>query len=88
MPLPNRDISSSGLVSVVGNHRNLRKCMLAGDLAGGPAQQFLANHKQVDQDARGKQSIAVLLESSVAYLHESEFQFQHLEHMLDLTSHP
>ena len=62
--------------------------MLAGDLGRRQAQEFLANHEQVDQGARGKQSIAVLLESAVAYLHESEFQFQHLEHVLDLTSHP
>jgi len=48
----------------------------ARDLCGREAQQFLANHKQVHQGAGGKQSIAVLLESSVAYLHESKFQFQ------------
>src|SRR5271169_4858521 len=51
-----------------------------------PAEQFLANHKQVHQSAGSKQSVGVLLQSSVAHLHKPELQLHHSEHMLDLTT--
>src|SRR5215469_18559112 len=51
------------------------------------AQQLLANHKQVHQSAAGKQPVGILLQSSVAHLHEPELQLHHGEHMLDLAAH-
>src|SRR5271157_4509574 len=52
-----------------------------------PAEQFPANHKQVHQSAGGKQSVGILLQSSVAHLHEPELQLHYSKHMLDLTAH-
>src|SRR5262249_8905282 len=50
-------------------------------------EQFSAAHKQIDQRTGYEQPVRVLLQSAIAYFHESELQLHHLKHMLHFGSH-
>src|SRR5690348_5554125 len=56
-------------------------------LCVGCQQQFPPTEKQIDQRASDKQPVRVLLQSSVAQLHESELQLHQLKCMLHLRTH-
>ena len=53
-------------------------------LCRGQAEQLLANRKQVYQGAGSKQTVGILRQSSIAYLHKSELELQNVEDMFDL----
>src|ERR1700751_2333587 len=45
-------------------------------------EQFSAAHKQIHQRTGNEQPVRVLLQSAIAYFHESELQLHHLKHVL------
>src|SRR5215470_209946 len=50
-------------------------------------EQISAAHKQIDQRTGYEQPVRVLLQSAIAYFHESELQLHHLKHLLHFGSH-
>jgi len=64
--------------------RQTRACLR---LCAARQQQFPPTEKQIDQRASDKQPVRVLLQSSVAQLHESELQLHQLKCMLHLRTH-
>src|SRR6202522_4502369 len=50
-------------------------------------EQFSAAHKQIDQRTGNEQPVRVLLQSAIAYFHESELQLHPLKHLVHSRPH-